>query len=278
MKFTVGICGRGQNAHVACFDEMATGVTDALRALGHEIVGFANPGRMILFGAQNMVDLARRLPPDAIIYNAEQVGSAAGVEAQMQSFEKFRERGTIIWDYSQTNIAALKAAGLERAVHCPVGYMPSMTKIDPVPDEDIDVLFYGSMNDRRREILTGLQEAGLNVVYLFGAYDAERDAAIARAKVVLNLHYYEKPIFEIFRVSHLLANRKCVVSEDGGCDPELEAFAARATELVSRERFTDACVALVNDEKERRAMAELCFQEFRALDLVEHVRLALEQS
>ena len=278
MKFTVLICGRGENPHVACFEEIATAMTDALRALGHEVTGVDNPGRIILFGAGNLVDVERRLPPSAIIYNAEQVGSATGIEVQMKSFATFRERGQLIWDYSQTNIAALRAAGLSHVVHCPVGYMPSMTKIDPATEQDIDILFYGSMNQRRREILTALKDAGLNVVYLFGAYDAERDDAIARAKVVLNLHYYDKPIFEIFRVSHLLANRKCVVSEDGGCDPELEAFAARATELVSRERFVDACMALVEDEKERRAMSEICFQEFRQLDFVEHVRRALAQS
>lgn len=42
----------------------------------------------------------------------------------------------------------------------------------------------------------------------------ERDQYIARAKVVLNMHrFQETKVFEIARVSYLLANRKAVVSE-----------------------------------------------------------------
>jgi len=42
----------------------------------------------------------------------------------------------------------------------------------------------------------------------------ERDNLIYRSKIVLNIHYYETKIFEIIRISHLLANRAFVISED----------------------------------------------------------------
>ena len=38
---------------------------------------------------------------------------------------------------------------------------------------------------------------------------------IARSKIVLNLHQYDAQVFEIVRVSYLLANRRAVVSERG---------------------------------------------------------------
>ncbi len=46
-----------------------------------------------------------------------------------------------------------------------------------------------------------------------------RDELISRAKVVLNVHFYPTAIFEIVRVSYLLANRKAVVGE---CGPSTE--------------------------------------------------------
>ena len=77
------------------------------------------------------------------------------------------------------------------------------------------MLFYGSLNSRRQAVLENLRLAGLKVVHLFGVYGEERDAAIANAKVVLNLHYYEDSIHELVRTSYLLANKKAVVSEAG---------------------------------------------------------------
>ena len=52
-----------------------------------------------------------------------------------------------------------------------------------------------------------------------GVRGAERDALIARARLVLNLHFYPTAIFELVRVSYLLANGKAVVAE---CGPETE--------------------------------------------------------
>jgi hypothetical protein len=63
---------------------------------------------------------------------------------------------------------------------------------------------------------------GLRVESAFGCYGEERDALIARARIVLNVHYYESKVFEVVRVSYLLANRKCVLSESGS-DIDLEA-------------------------------------------------------
>jgi hypothetical protein len=87
---------------------------------------------------------------------------------------------------------------------------------------DIDVLFYGSLNDRRREVLQGIERAGLaagkrnlRVVHAYGAYGASRDALVSRAKIVLNLHFYEAKVFEVVRVSQLLANGRFVISEGG---------------------------------------------------------------
>jgi hypothetical protein len=274
VKFTIAVAGRGQNPHADCFNEVTKALAEALKQLGHEVTGLDNPGRPIVFNVEKWGGIT--LPPDAIVFNAEQVGSRSGIAEAMPNFHKIRNH--VIWDYAQRNVEVLRSAGAERVIHCPIGYMPSMSYIEPAPEQDIDVLFYGSMNAKRRAILTALKNAGLNVIYLFGAYDVERDAAIARAKVVLNLHYFEDAIFEIFRVSHLLANKVCVVTEDGGCDPELEMFATLATRYCTRDGIVAMCKQLVADTSTRQLCANVGYEEFRRLDFVEHVRRAIEQS
>jgi hypothetical protein len=286
VKFTIGILKRATYIHAQCFDDFAKALAAALRVLGHETVEFdastGRPlGRLIAFGINNAIPiegLDSSLPDDTIVFNTEQMTAFGGdVNKQMLNLERWKQH--TILDYSRVNAESLRAAGAERVVHCPLGYIPSMQVIEPnAAKEDIDVLFYGSVNPRRAVILEALDRAGLKVVRLFGVYGAERDAVIARSKVVLNLHHYDKPIFEIFRCSHLFANRRCVVSEDGGVDEELEAFARTATSYASREALIDRCKTLVENKDLRDAQAARGFHEFSEISLVESVRKALELS
>jgi hypothetical protein len=279
-RFSVVIVGYGLNSHAACFSDVAHAMTAALRANGHEVVPYydVRPGRLIMFGAQNILDPHHRIPPDAIVYNAEQVSANTGISV-IQALKQYTERGHVIWDYSEANLTWLRERGA-RAVMCPIGYVPEMETIAPPPGgvEDIDVLFYGSVNPRRKQLLDAMEARGLRVVRLFGVYGKDRDAYIARSKIVLNLHFYQRPVFEIFRVSHLLANRKCVVSEDGGSDTTLEAFAFRATALVPAHEIADTCVRLVKDHKARRALADGGYEAFKEIDFAQNVEQALKES
>jgi hypothetical protein len=267
--FTVAIARLLTKPHNACFLDFARALTDALRTLGHEVAPPDAPkGRLILLGA-NEAGLDDDIPEDAILYNAEQVAVAADPERLISRIDR------IIWDYSEANIAKWHELGVKRVVYCPVGYIPSMTTIVST-NEDIDVLFYGWMNDHRREILDALEKAGLRVVTLSAQYGRTRDRWIARSKIVLNLHYRNREgIFEIFRCAHLFANEKCVVSEAGGCDPVLGRLASRATAYTLRGQIVEACRSLVADEVARKNQALMGHHEFKKINLVERVRSAL---
>jgi hypothetical protein len=279
-NFTVVICARDRNPHAACFEEVAVALKDSLLRLGHEIfkgtVGdpTLDYGRMIMFGVNNgewLVDV----PKDAIIFNSEQISAVDDPERYVQNHKLYRDH--VVWDYSATNLETLRQLGIQRAVHCPIGYIDTMTTIAPV-EEDIDVLFYGSTNPHRLKILDGLDAAGLKVKRLFGVYGKERDAWIARSKVVLNLHHYHRGVFEIFRVSHLVANNKCVVSEDGGVDQQLNEQARRLTWSVPYDDIIDACRGLVFDPALRATAAERGMRAFSESQFTDHVARALEQS
>jgi hypothetical protein len=288
-RFLIGITGMGKNPHVPCFLDAAKALAAALRRLGHE-VKYADTdergkgGRLILYGANNLLQAENAqghevIPDDAIIFNSEQLAAVADPAYFLQGYLKFR--GLTVWDYSNANITAMKKLGIERAVHVPLGYVPEMSTIRSLPyaQQDIDVLHYGSIGDsRRREILDALEATDMNVVKLFGVYGDERDAIIARSKLIVNLHYYERGVFEIFRVSHLLANRKCVVTESGGCDPQLEEFAQKSCEYVNRGQIVETCQTIVKQLATQRFIENRGFDALEKIDFVEVVKRALEQS
>jgi hypothetical protein len=178
-----------------------------------------------------------------------------------------------VWDYSARNIETLAALGV-RASLCGIGYMPGLTRIPAAAARDIDVLFIGSVNPRRGEVLHEIKAHGAAVHVAFDCYGEERDALIARAKIVLNLHFYPAKLFEIVRVSYLLANRACVVSEMG-LDTELEAPFLGGIGFSSYGGLVQACLRLLGDDAARQRIAAKGFEKMRALSQVDMLRRAL---
>lgn len=232
--------------HAEGLNEFAETVYYGLKRLGFTVTMGPLPApHSIVIGAH----LASTLPPDAIIYNSEQIH-----DRSPWLTENYLEllRNHTVWDYSSANVRKLKELGV-KAKHIPIGYVPELTRIKP-QQEDIDVLFFGSMNERRTKIIDELKAAGLKVETLFGVYGAVRDSYIARSKIVLNIHFYDVPVFEIVRVSYLLANRKCVVSET--TDGSIGVRGVFYDEIVKE------CVDLAGNAEERAQIALDGFNAF----------------
>jgi hypothetical protein len=162
------------------------------------------------------------LPPSAILYNLEPLPSQPPPWLTPVVLSAYR--GCRVLDYG--GLQTIWWTGLRMpAQWVPVGYVPELTQIAPAANQDIDVLFYGTPNPRRLRVLEALKAAGLRVAAAFGVCGLQRDALIARAKLVLNVHYYDPmPVFEVVRVSYLSANRKVVVAEhspDTDVEPDL---------------------------------------------------------
>ena len=263
--------------HTAAFAEVIESVVYGLRALGAPVSAQVNklvsPGpQPVLFGANLLEPHEGALvPPETIVYNLEQIGKSSSWCSP--SYLNLLRRHDV-WDYSARNIASLSSLGIKGLTHVPVGYVPELTRIGPSTVEDIDVLFYGSMNDRRASVIAQLRAMGLNAQAVFGVYGPARDKLISRAKVVLNLHYYDTSIFELVRVSYLLANHKAVVAE---CHPgtEIEPDMADAVHLATYEELAPACAELVADEQSRRELAERGFQAMVARDERTYLAAAL---
>jgi glycosyltransferase involved in cell wall biosynthesis len=233
----------------AAFDELGIACESSI----NEIENGTIP---ILFGAHHLhPDAIDRLPPETIIYNMEQLlpGYPWYSDDYMALMGRFR-----VWDTHASNVAALRQVGISHAIHLPVGYMPLLSRIQP-QTEDVDVLFYGVLTPHRSAILERISQLGINVTVLNGVFGLERDAWIARAKLVLNLHQTPGGLLETPRLAYLLANRKAVVSESG-LNNQNEGY-DEAIALATINEIPQLCRSLLDDKTARESLATRGFLE-----------------
>jgi hypothetical protein len=265
-------------AHNECNREYVESFRDAFRALGYASEVVSDHTRLnvnqpaLIIGAQLLSEMP--LPKNWIIFQTEQVSEGS---SWLKSAYMNHLRNQPIWDYSHGNIEELAKLGIT-AHFCELGYMPGLTRIAPAPAEDIDILFSGSMNERRAAILKPLQDKGIKLQWLPpGPYGKERDGWMARAKIILNLHFYEAKIFEIFRCGYAMANRKCIVSETG-LDLTLEQPYYDGIAFTGYNGLIDSCLKLLADEPQRKALADRGFEIFSARNQVDIFKSAMEQT
>jgi hypothetical protein len=275
-QFSILIATPAGYLHSRCFEEVALSLHDAFAALGFDAPVITDVGqvrgRAVVLGANLLPGLGVALPDGLILYNLEQIQKDSPWlnPAYLELLRRYP-----VWDYSERNIRGLKDVNVTNVALCGIGYMPSLTRIAPAPAQDIDVLFIGSTSERRMAILRELAAGGANVVLAYNSYGPERDAQIARAKLVINLHYYEAQVFEIVRVSYLLANRTCVVSEIGR-DHKMEEPLHKGVAFATYGNLVRTCRRLLKDERERERIAEAGFAIFSGQSQVPMLKSALE--
>ncbi len=271
------VCPPGY-AHSQTFDELALGLSCAFRELGYNAPIVRDITELtaypIVLGCNLVPSLGNvPIPKNSIMFNAEQIqpGSPWMVESYINLLRSHQ-----VWDYSRHNIASLTKLGVTNVRFCGIGYVPELTKIKPAPEKDIDILLYGSLNERRLNILKQLHQIGLKLEALFGVYGVERDHYISRAKIVLNIHFYETKVFEIVRVSYLLANKKFVISEPGN-DQELESPFRDGLVFAPYNGLVEECVKYLREDNLRTEIAEKGFASMKSLCQVQFLKKVLEQ-
>jgi tetratricopeptide (TPR) repeat protein len=273
-RFAVTVVSPPGRIHTAAFREVAETLLHGLRRLGRDAVLGTDPTlpgrRHIVLGVHLLPGSGVRLREGSILYNLEQVeeGSHCITPDLLDLYRHFP-----LWDYSRANADALVRLGVPRPTVVPIGYVPELTHIAPTV-EDLDILFYGSINDRRRAVLEELARRGARVHFAFGIYGEERDRLVARSKVVLNLHYYGAKVFEVVRVSYLLANRRVVVSERGSHREEETPFEGGVA-FAPYEGLVDRCLELLSRPDERRRIAEAGFRAMCARPEQEYLKDAV---
>jgi hypothetical protein len=258
-KYVVSVTKHEGYEHTECFREIAETLQFGLRSLGHEAQiqnNLVDPSATnIILGAHLLEPHEeKKLPTGSIVYNLEQLEGATISPMYLHLAKKFQ-----IWDNSPLNMPRWNEIGCAFPPHLvEVGYVPELRRIVSRPEQDIDVLFYGSLNDHRSSVLRKLRETNVKVHAVSGVYGRERDELIARSKIVLNLDNRDTKIFKIVRVSYLLTNSKAVVSEPS---PDMGGY-CDAVAVFSAEALVEGCLDLLRNDEKRRQLERRGFEYF----------------
>jgi hypothetical protein len=250
-RFNICLVKPDNYIHSYAFLELGELLYFSLQELGHDVsFGFNNmepSASNVLIGC-HLLDpsFIAQIPASTIILNTEQVYGETDWNKPIFAWAKHFQ----IWDYSPKNITKFNQLGIDRTKLLKIGFQRELARLDSSTPKEIDVLFYGSVNERRKVILDRLEAKGLKVKVLFGVYGKDRDEWIERSKVVLNHHYYESQIFEIVRVFYLLTNSVAVVGEVNEAT-SIDAMYQDGILAARYEDLVDSCVELVRNPQPR---------------------------
>jgi hypothetical protein len=186
------------------------------------------------------------IPNNYIVYQLEQTTGNDESKWFSEIYIRYMKNAIEVWDYSIINYQNLKKLGIDKVKYVPLQYMKTCDTISHLNsiDKDIDVLFYGAMNERRQAIVDQLINKGLNVVVKTHLWNTDRLEMIARSKIIINIHYYEHSIIESARLSYLLSNQCLIVSEPS-MDPILDRMYSKYVKIVKYDQMADTCAEIL---------------------------------
>ena len=197
--------------------------------------------------------------PDCIVVNFEPM--VPGTHAWVDNYHGVLKH-CYLWEYSQSNFQRNRELRLNVADYVPLAWEEGAAAVVPIEDvlpdaeQDIDVAFFGTMTQRRADVIDRLIRLGLRVELTNGqSWSIEqRDGYLRRAKLVLNFHNWDDSrVVEIGRLSILFRQRKAVVCElypDSEIAPELRDAVAGTT----YDAIVDTVLALLADAPRRAAL------------------------
>lgn len=162
------------------------------------------------FSRTQSIDLYKKKYDKVIVFNQEPL-MATQRQFMHKGYFAWLKQADEVWDYDEQNIEVLKLIRPDVKLHILKPYK-DWSKYVPVA-KDIDILFYGSMNEHRAKILNELKKK--YKVAIIQTWDGSvLDSYIMRSKVLLNLHYYyESSMQEQARMIRWIGSPCRIVSE-----------------------------------------------------------------
>lgn len=119
-----------------------------------------------------------------------------------------------IWEYDINNYHYLRRHGFTNVSFKPFMYTKLLENIQE-REPEIDVLFYGSMTQYRSDVLQKIDifNKQMKFVFVYFITGNQLDDYISKSKIILDLNTWQKGYQKQSRISHLLNNKKCVLSE-----------------------------------------------------------------
>jgi hypothetical protein len=113
-----------------------------------------------------------RIPRDSIIFNSEPLGRADQWHFASDTYSKVLAQ-FYVWDYADRNLARIEHA---RKDAIPFWYCRELVRTRTPARRSRSLLFYGAPTPRRRTVLSAIAAKGVEVKFMHGMYDAQRDA------------------------------------------------------------------------------------------------------
>lgn len=139
------------------------------------------------------------VPKHYISYQTEQKGTHWFNDRYYERLSK----SIAVWEYNEYNIEAYQHLNDNISIVSPG------IKQQPKIHKDIDCLFYGDLSPRRIEAVSKID----GMMIIKRKLGEPMRNLLSRAKVVVNIHYYDTSPLETFRLNEALSHNCHVVSE-----------------------------------------------------------------
>ena len=258
LKFAISIIKTKKHVHYKAFEDVQNLLYFALKKLGFDTITTDNyylkDRRYIILSAHwlghyNEFKVEKLIfKNDTIIFNLEQAGYNFFFDNNYINLLKNYE----VWDFDYENAKRINAKyNLNIYKILEIGFVNELQTImhnNPYDKKDIDVLFVGGLNERRRKILNQLKILGLKVVSLFGSYGTQRDLIIARSKLLLNMHSadFSTATLEKVRIGYYL-NNKCAVLSEETSNPSENMLWSQGIAICKYEELAFKALELLNN-------------------------------
>ena len=162
------------------------------------------------FSRTQSIDLYKKKYDKVIVFNQEPL-TATQRQFMHKGYFAWLKQADEVWDYDEQNIEVLKLIRPDVKLHILKPYK-DWSKYSPV-EKDIDILFYGALNEHRRAVLEELKKK--YKVVILNSWDGNViDNHIMRSKILLNIHYYyESSMQEQARMIRWIGSPCRIISE-----------------------------------------------------------------
>lgn len=164
-----------------------------------------------------------------------------------------------VFDYSLENIAFLRKDPrlAPKLYYMPVDVCVSMMeKVSHTSKNKYDVLFYGDAKNKRRQKYLKAIAGKSNLHVASEVFGEDLYAEMNKAKIVINVHYYENALLETARLYETLSVSNCLIISEHSGDPREEAALEGIVDFVDVgdvQAMVDRIRYWLDHEEERAA-------------------------
>jgi hypothetical protein len=237
------------------FTEAARALRDSIEAAGYASRHSVNEAdlhalNIVLGAVSKMREILREFDPaKTVVFNFEQLESNS-----ILLDDEYLDwlRGWHVADYHSRNVAFLKQRNGhdQRVFELPLVPSPPAGIVEEAQARTVDVLFYGTLNERRSELIGRLEAAGLSVEVVAGAYAEELAPAMQRARLVLHAHFYDTGLFPVVRFLQPIAAGVPIVCENSVLS-QLSDWSQSGIVFAEYESIVPACLRLLGSPAEQ---------------------------